>query len=258
MKLTLENISFQHQSSRHNNKNIFDNFSASFQQDSLSVLSGANGTGKSTMLALIAGIKKCQNGYIVFTDPDGVKREPSLEDISYFTQFYENLFFSVTVKTEILQTIRYSNSSFSYHDVSIFYDALGLDLSVIEHCSPFELNAGSQKILSLVLCLIKQSPIILLDEIETSLSLVTTLRLVDLLQKMKKGKIIICVSHDNMFINKVADRILLLKKDHTFQWFESPELYFKSQDFDGVSKENLDILINKDRYLFSENQVFVV
>ena len=254
MKLIIENLSFCYGSNKGSDSNLFDRFSYTFQQDNLYSLTGDNGTGKTTLLDIIAGLKDADSGVLSFFDLAGKERSPQIDDVIYFTQFYENLFFTDNVKVEILQTIKFSRSSLSYEDIDNYYKFLGLNLANIESCSPFELNSGNQKILSLMLSLIKNSPIILLDEIESSLFFKLKLNLIAFLKEMKKGKIIICVSHDNMFINKTADKVIMLKKKNNenslhYRIFQSAAEYFGSDEFSTIPSEKLEIEINKDLYL---------
>ncbi|MXV37702.1 ATP-binding cassette domain-containing protein [Flavobacteriaceae bacterium Ap0902] len=77
-------IEFKKVTKKYNNNIVFDNFSKHFENNKIYHLTGRNGSGKSTMLQMIAGLVKPQKGQLIFSDKDFKKKTSFL--------FHEPLF----------------------------------------------------------------------------------------------------------------------------------------------------------------------
>jgi ABC-type branched-subunit amino acid transport system ATPase component len=74
-----------------------------------------------------------------------------------------------------------------------------------------ELSYGQQKLLALACCLATEAQILLLDEPVAGVHPDMTLRILDLLQKLKgEGKLIVFIEHDIAAVRKVADHVIVM------------------------------------------------
>ena len=63
MELHIQGLNFSY-----GEKKVFEDTNIDLSADKITVLFGKNGTGKSTLLKLIAGIESCDSGNISFSD----------------------------------------------------------------------------------------------------------------------------------------------------------------------------------------------
>ena len=217
--LEIKNLCFSYSfDNKKNNNKILDNFSYTFDNEKDFIIIGDNGSGKTTLFDLISGLsflrqKKKNNISIEFDRLHLNGEKFSIEDVSYFTQNFENTFFNDTIKKEIIFTIENCNTELKYENIVKMYDFFGYDLKNIEHISPFNLNFGEQKLLAFFLSIIKSHKILLLDEIDSAFSLIMKKKIIDFIknhyrENINKDAIIIVVSHDDYFISRISDEIL--------------------------------------------------
>jgi neutral amino acid transport system ATP-binding protein len=74
-----------------------------------------------------------------------------------------------------------------------------------------ELSYGQQKLLALACCLATEAQILLLDEPVAGVHPDMTMRILDLLQKLKReGKLIVFIEHDIGAVRKIADHVIVM------------------------------------------------
>lgn len=77
--IVFDNVSFSY-----GTKTVLDGISMNLEQGKIYGLLGENGVGKTTLLTLLCGLKKCESGTISIDGCDPYRREPSLlSEISY-------------------------------------------------------------------------------------------------------------------------------------------------------------------------------
>ena len=117
-KLKNVNYSFDN-----DNKYIINNFSANFNSSEISVISGANGSGKTTIAKLLMGLINPESGDILLD-------ETNLEKISL--QWYKNQVAYIpedveVLNSSILNNILISNPDLNEQEVSRLLQNVGLD-----------------------------------------------------------------------------------------------------------------------------------
>ena len=200
---------------------VLDNVSAVFNKGEISVLSGSIGTGKSTLIKLLLNFYQGQKGGICI---DGVSYadltdEHITEMISYTNQ--QSTFFDGTIlenivcfeKTYDRQKVEKLLEQMNLlDDINALPNGLGTKISD----SGFKLSGGQMQRLSIARALYKDSPVIVLDEITSSLDSENEQKIIDIIQKIKRGKILVCVAHSPNFI-KAADKLFEIKGGALFQ-----------------------------------------
>lgn len=201
--ITIDSISFSYKKNL-----IFCDFSYIFKKENLYLIKGLNGSGKSTILDLILGLyinKLSGNVYfngISINDIDMIKLRKN--KISFLPQKLELLPYlylnSSTYDLELLKKMLYDFRIEKY--VTIKDDKIYLNKDSTEKFSGGEI----QKIL-LLLALSKKSEIIILDEPTSAIEEHSKEILVKFLNSIRKHKIIIISTHDNIF-DEIADYII--------------------------------------------------
>ena len=187
--LTAENIS----KSFNSDKILFDNISLGINEGDKIGLIGINGTGKSTLLKILAGEEEADRGKL--TKGNAVR-------IAYLPQnpeFDDN----ESVISEVIKGKKAKNE---------FWDTEGEARSLL---AKFEiddveakvgtLSGGQKKRAALVRTLLDDAEILILDEPTNHLDTAMSEWLEDYLKKMKQALLII--THDRYFLDRVTNRI---------------------------------------------------
>jgi len=180
------------------------------------VISGPSGSGKTTLLNIISGIDKPTSGKItVFNEDLTVKDEDFLarfrcDNIGFVFQSY-NLISTLTVAENIAFPMEWLQKTGDHimKRVAELLEVVGLQRRA-EHF-PFQLSGGEQQRVAFARALANDPPLLLVDEPTGNLDTKTSLRIVQLLRKLKDdGKTIIVATHDER-IFELADQTLCLE-----------------------------------------------
>jgi putative ABC transport system ATP-binding protein len=186
------------------------------EKGEFTVISGPSGSGKTTLLNIIGGIDKPTSGKIVvFGDDLGVKDEDFLASfrcnrVGFVFQSY-NLVSTLTVAENIAFPMEWARKPENYikERVEELLGVVGLQHRA-EHF-PFQLSGGEQQRVAFARALANDPPFLLIDEPTGNLDTKTSLKIVQLLQKLKGDrKTVIVVTHDER-ITQLADQKLYLE-----------------------------------------------
>lgn len=190
------------------------NFSS--MQGEFAVISGPSGSGKTTLLNIISGIDKPTSGRITVFDEDlTVKDEDFLarfrcDNIGFVFQSY-NLISTLTVAENIAFPMEWLQMTGDHikKRVAELLEVVGLQQRA-EHF-PFQLSGGEQQRVAFARALANDPPLLLVDEPTGNLDAKTSLKIVQLLRRLKDdGKTIIVATHDE-HIFELADQMLCLE-----------------------------------------------
>lgn len=181
------------------------------------VVSGPSGSGKTTLLNIIGGIDKSTSGRIVVFGNDdlSVKGEDFLANfrchtVGFVFQSY-NLVSTLTVAENIAFPMEWARKP-ENHIKKRIEELLGI--VGLQHRSdhfPFQLSGGEQQRVAFARALANNPPLLLVDEPTGNLDARTSLKIVQILQKLKDdGKTIIVATHDERII-QLADQKLYLE-----------------------------------------------
>ncbi len=179
-------------------RKIFDGASFFLQEGEKAGIIGINGTGKSTLLKIIAGLEEADDGSVIKANHCMVRYLP------------QNPFFAP--EETVLEAVLRGNRR-EENEGTIEADAKSMltKLGVTEFDRPCgQLSGGQRKRLALVSVLLSPAEILLLDEPTNHLDNSMSDWLEDQLRR-RKGAMIM-VTHDRYFLDSVTDRILEL--DH--------------------------------------------
>ena len=194
-----------------------NNVSLSIHENQVTVILGASGSGKTTMLNMIGGIDSPTKG-VIQVDHQEIQsinqKELSRfrqEKIGFIFQFY-NLIPNLTAQENVEFVLEYvqrlpdkekSEKAISY------LDKVGLADRGTHF--PFQLSGGEQQRVSIARALAKNPKIILADEPTGELDYRTGLQILDLLATFaRNGRAVVIVTH-NREIARIAHNVLYLR-----------------------------------------------
>ena len=224
-KIELRKVSLQypeHQIS------VFEDFSLIFEPGSVTVITGKNGVGKSTLYRIITGIQKPDKGEILI---DNINIEQIKQDIfkkQFISVPQEPSFFEGTIKenfSAVNEELSNDNiiSAISNSNLGEFLGETekGIDTFIDSKGSKFSL--GIKKRLALARASLTNGSIVIFDEPTEGLDQEgANLYYKYLNEAMKLKKTIIILSHDKEII-KGADNIINLNN------FSKPTIFFRSK-----------------------------
>lgn len=184
---------------------ILSSVNYEFEEGKFYAIVGKSGTGKSTLLSLLAGLDEPKKGDIFF-------KEHSLEDIGYSDYRKNNISivfqnYNLIDYLTPMENVRLVNKNAKE---DILYE-LGLEDSQINRNINM-LSGGQQQRVAIARALASDTPVILADEPTGNLDENTSAEIVDIFKKLakEKNKCVIVVTHSNELANS-ADVILELK-----------------------------------------------
>lgn len=180
------------------------------------VISGLSGAGKTTLLNIISSIDKPTSGKIVVFGHDlNVEDEDFLADfrcnnVGFVFQSY-NLVSTLTVAENIAFPMEWIQKP--EDQIKNRVEEL-LRIVNLEHRAdhfPSQLSGGEQQRVAFARALANDPPLLLVDEPTGNLDAKTSLKIVQLLKKLKDdGKTVIVATHDERII-EIADKKLYLE-----------------------------------------------
>jgi putative ABC transport system ATP-binding protein len=204
---------------------VLKNVDLDVEEGEFTVINGASGSGKTTLLNIIGAIDKPTSGNIVVFDEDlGDKSEDFMatfrcKNIGFVFQSY-NLVSTLTMAENIafpMEWLRKPQEQIEKR-VEELLDVVGLRHRA-EHF-PFQLSGGEQQRVAFARALANDPPLLLVDEPTGNLDTKTSLKIIDILRKLKDdGKTLIVATHDDR-IFELADQKLHLEDGKLVNWNE--------------------------------------
>jgi ABC-type Fe3+/spermidine/putrescine transport system ATPase subunit/nucleotide-binding universal stress UspA family protein len=223
-------IELEHLTKRYGNHLIVDDLNLEIRDGELFVLLGASGSGKSTILRMIAGLTDADQGRVVLHGRD-VTHLPSQErNIGMVFQNY-SIFRHMTVQQNIefgLKLRRVSAAERARRCRRIL-DLVGL--AGLGDRFPGQLSGGQQQRVALARALVYEPKVLLLDEpfgaldVKIRTQLRGSLRLI----QQELGVTTILVTHDQEEAFELADRIGVLERGRLLEVGRPEELYYRPQ-----------------------------
>lgn len=178
------------------NKELFNNFSLEIEANTVHALVGPNGSGKTSLLRILTNLYNEDKGEV------NVKgNHAMLLENDYL---YED-------KTGI-ENIKLYGFYFGYEPINYkkYSDLLEITNDLCRNVSTY--SKGMKRKLSLLIIVMMNREIIFLDEVTSGVDPISRVEIRKLIKLLKdEGKTIVLTSHDLSEIEKVADKVSMIK-----------------------------------------------
>lgn len=193
--------------SKRYSKSLFSSFSYQFEKGKIYCIIGPSGCGKSTLLSMIANKTKNYKGNIYYKNTDIRKlNNYTFLNVSYVYQDYQ-LFDNLTALENIVIHFKLNNIDYNPYIYKIKTLLKQFDVFYLLNEKVKYMSGGEKQRIAIVKALIKDSNILLFDEPTSALDSYNANLFLTYLNKIKKDKIIIMVTHDINLANK-CDEII--------------------------------------------------
>lgn len=181
-------------------RRVIDDISLSCEAGEITVLTGDNGTGKSTLLALITGVMKADAGTVLITPESDSGQRQTQHPVSYVPEAANPP--GYLTGAELFELVRQLKSAPPL--AAEVHQALGL--AAIEHSRIERLSLGERRRVCLATALIGDPALLVLDEPTNGLDVSGVATLVTLLLACReRGAAMLIATHDREFADQVAD-----------------------------------------------------
>ncbi len=225
--IAFENVSFSYNTG----EQVLDNVSFTAKQGEVTALIGPSGGGKSTAAKLAARFWDADSGKITIGGQDVRKVDPEKLLSAYSIVFQDVTLFNNTV----MENIRIGRQGATDEEVLAaakeaqcdeFVEKLpeGYQTMIGENGSM--LSGGERQRISIARALLKDSPVILLDEATASLDAENETQIQKAISRLVKGKTVLIIAH-RMRTVEGADKLVLLKEGRVAEQGTPQELYAK-------------------------------
>ena len=210
--IKFENVQFSY----NDGQKVIDGISFEADQNKVTALVGPSGCGKTTVLRLASRLYDYNKGQILIDGKDiaEIDTDSLFDKISIVFQDV-GLF-----NTTIMENIRVGNKDASDDEVkkaaklancTEFIESLPEGYETVIGENGNRLSGGERQRLSIARALLKDAPIIILDEISASLDVENEMKIQESLNALIKNKTVIIISHRLKSIENV-DKIVVMNK----------------------------------------------
>lgn len=200
--LTLENIT-----KVFTERKVFDETSFYMEEGEKVGVIGINGTGKSTLLKVIAGLTEVDEGKVIKATGYVVRYLPQIPEFDAQKTVLESVLYDNRDQTELWNKESDAKAMLTTLGITNFTQKMG------------ELSGGQRKRIALVAALLAPADILLLDEPTNHLDQQMADWLEDYLKRYRKS--LIMVTHDRYFLDSVCNRIVELDKGKIYSYDEN-------------------------------------
>ncbi|MEG0592749.1 MAG: ABC-F family ATP-binding cassette domain-containing protein [Coprobacillus sp.] len=201
------------------------------EQDKIAFI-GLNGTGKSTLLKMIAGIEDYQGTILK-------KKNMTISYLPQNPQF--NLDYTI-----MQQVYDYVDKTVPEYEIKAILNKFGIDnyQQTIK-----ELSGGQQKRVSLAITLLKPCDLLLLDEPTNHLDN----EMIEYLEKylIKYNKAIFMVTHDRYFLERITNKIYELDRTKIYEYNANYSQFLELK----AQREEMELSSERKRKLFLKKEL---
>ncbi|MGM0598599.1 MAG: ABC transporter ATP-binding protein [Candidatus Rifleibacteriota bacterium] len=183
-------------------------------------VTGPNGTGKTSLLQILALVEYPDEGNVEIFDRRLIFKEsflqPMRKNLAMITQ--QPIFFNFSVKKNLSMPLKYRN--YSSEKINELTEEMlrKVDMQAFADACGATLSGGEIQRLALARALISNPTVLLLDEPCTNIDNQHQTKIEELIVDFaqQKGKTVIFATHNQAQVNRLADHQLQLNPDLTF------------------------------------------
>ena len=239
-EICFDNVTFAYQ-----DKEVLHNISFSMQKNTMTALVGPSGGGKSTIANLLARLWDVKSGKVTIRSTD-IRDIPLAELMEQISMVFQRVY--------LFQDTIYNNISMGKPDATEeevyeaakkarcydFIMALPDGFQTVIGEGGATLSGGEKQRISIARCILKDAPIVILDEATASVDTDNESYIQEAINELVKGKTLLVIAHRLNTIRQ-ADQILVISDGRISEQGTHDELMAKAgiyQDFVNIRKKS--------------------
>ncbi|WP_432665854.1 ABC transporter ATP-binding protein [Wukongibacter baidiensis] len=236
--IKINNLSFKYPDSE---ENALENINLNINKGQTLGIIGRTGSGKTTLVNLLLRIYNVSNERIVIDGNDLMKipLKTLRENIAYVPQ--DNFLFSDTIS----RNIAFADSDIDMDRISRYAETASVHDNIIEFKDGYEtvigergitLSGGQKQRVSIARALIKESPILILDDAVSAVDTDTEEKILSSLKRERKNKTTVIIAHRISTI-KDCDHIIFLDEGKIVEEGTHEELMNLNGQYSSIAKK---------------------
>ena len=219
-------VSFEHVSKRFGDVSVVEDFSLDVEDGELLVLVGGSGSGKSTILRMVAGLETVTTGHIRVGDREITHLRPRERDVAMVFQDYA-LYPHMTVRDNLSLGLRLRKVARAEIDRRVAWASGMLGLDALLDRKPKQLSGGQRQRVAMGRAMVREPMVFLFDEplsnLDAGLRGQMRIEIGGLQRRLSTTTIY--VTHDQVEAMTLGDRIVVLANGRIQQVGRPIELY---------------------------------
>lgn len=227
------------------NKKIFQNQSVEIDDGKITVIAGANGVGKTTLLKIISGAIKV----------DGAKIENTSKELFFLPQkirYPEGIsLFDYVLSSFYKNSLKWFITAEEKAKTEIILEEL--ELTDRKNVVIDNLSSGELQKTNLAMALVSDADCLLLDEPTSNMDLINQIKILDIIKKLSvKGITCVIIMHDLNLAAKYGDYFIGINKNCEFVKGNKEE-FFTEENLKNIYGINFEITKNENKYNIQVN-----
>jgi ABC-type sugar transport system ATPase subunit len=224
----MPSVTFDHISKRFGDVTVVEDFSLDIPDGELLVLVGGSGSGKSTILRMIAGLETTSTGRILIGDRDITALAPRERDVAMVFQDYA-LYPHLTVRDNLSLGLKLRKVARTEIDRRVTWAAGMLGIDALLDRKPKQLSGGQRQRVAMGRAMVREPLVFLFDEplsnLDAGLRAQMRIEIGGLQRRLNTTTIY--VTHDQVEAMTLGDRIVVLANGRIQQVGRPIDLYHR-------------------------------
>ncbi|MCQ2078452.1 MAG: ABC transporter ATP-binding protein [archaeon] len=256
MRIQMQNVNFGY---THDNLILHD-INLDREGPGLYCIIGPNGVGKSTMIKCINRLLHPSSGTVLL-DGEDVSRmhmRDVARKIGYVPVHTDDVFSMTVFETVLIGRANRQRWKTSTEDILKVHKILeALDLEEFAERSFRELSAGQHQRVAIARGLVQETEILILDEPTSNLDIKHQIFVTELLREiaLKKGIMVIMISHNLEIAAKYADQIIMMERPGTIRVVGPAVDVITSDNLRDVYEVDTEVVLHEGRPAIHINQM---
>ncbi len=207
-------VVFKEVSFSYSNGFALRDISFTIRSGELALIMGPNGSGKTTVLKLMAGMLKPLRGdiYLCGVNIRQVKLSEVAKHVGYVPQNPWMAFFNNTVFNEIAYVARNIGLSREEYEARVLEVSTWLNIAHLLQRSPYSLSEGEARRVAIAAAIVHDPSVVLLDEPIAGLDYLNKIDYVNVVRRvvLRRGRTVVMSSHDVDLLTMFPDAKVIL------------------------------------------------